>query len=53
MALSDLIKSLEVKPVVRGGVLLSVDEYQEVMALLKKRRAGRPRKTEVPREATR
>jgi len=58
MALDDLIKALDTK-IVQGEygafsrpfVVLDVDEYHEIVKLLKTKRRGRPRK--VPHEAVR
>ena len=60
MELSEAIKMLREKPILgeygafnRPYVVLDVDEYRAVLELLSKRKPGRPKKVEVPREAVR
>lgn len=49
---TDLVKRLQAKPVVHGGVLLTPDEIREILTALEaKPKRGRPRK--VPHETHR
>lgn len=56
MELKELQAILRAKPINRGAVVLTVEEYQAVMTALSASapKRGRPKKSEtVPREATR